>query len=90
MLVSGDNNELFNLFRHRNVYCGHSLESPRRGDSNEYPHYIILWITIKQIDCLLPNTHIICFTMFYYERNLKSKRIILGGTYFRRLIIIYY
>ena len=23
--------------------CGYSLESPRRGDSNEYPQHMFLW-----------------------------------------------
>ena len=28
--------------RHKNIRCGYSLESPRGGDSNEYPQHIFL------------------------------------------------
>ena len=28
---------------HKNICCGYSLESPRRGDSNEYPQHTFLW-----------------------------------------------
>ena len=32
-------------FLHKNVCCGYSVESPRRGggDSNEYPQFVLLW-----------------------------------------------
>ena len=26
----------------QNIYCGYSLEPPRRGGSNEYPQYMFL------------------------------------------------
>ena len=30
------NSEIFHIFA-QNIYCGYSLEPPRRGGSNEYP-----------------------------------------------------
>ena len=30
------------LFNHENICCVHSLESPHRGDSNEYTHHTII------------------------------------------------
>ena len=31
------------LFLHENVYCGYSLEGPRRGPSNEYPQHTCMF-----------------------------------------------
>ena len=33
------------IFLHINIYCGYSLESPRQGDSSEYPQHTFLWKT---------------------------------------------
>ena len=33
----------FYLVLHKNVCCGYSLESPGRGDSNEYPQCMFIW-----------------------------------------------
>ena len=33
---------------HKNPCCGYSLESPRRGDSNEYPQHRLLWRNKKK------------------------------------------
>ena len=41
MIIKG----YFSLFLHKNLCCGYSLESPRRGDSNEYPQHMFLWRT---------------------------------------------
>ena len=30
------------IFLLKNIHCGYSLEPPRRGGSNEYPHYMLL------------------------------------------------
>ena len=30
------------LFLHKNICCGYSLESPWRGDSNQYPQHTFL------------------------------------------------
>ena len=40
MIIKGE-------FLHKNIRCGYSLESPRRGDSNEYPQHMFLWRTDK-------------------------------------------
>ena len=37
------------LFLHKNTYCGYALEAPRRGTSNEYPQYMLLWRNKKNI-----------------------------------------
>ena len=58
MIIKG----LFSLFLHKNIHCGYSLESPQRGNFNEYtPH--MLWVLIR-ITSL--STHYICF---YGELN---------------------
>ena len=36
---------LFFLFLLKNIYCGHSLEPPRRGGSNGYQQYMF-WVDI--------------------------------------------
>ena len=41
------------LFLDRNICCGYSLESPRRGDSNEYPQHMFLWRTIKSCSLII-------------------------------------
>ena len=35
------NRDVFSIFFNMKVYCVFSLESPQRGDSNEYTHYTI-------------------------------------------------
>ena len=39
--------DIFSIFFHMKVYCVFSLESPHRGDSNEYIQYTIF--NIKRI-----------------------------------------
>ena len=34
------NRDIFSIFFNMKVYCVFSLESPHRGDSNKYIHYI--------------------------------------------------
>ena len=38
---SDKNSDIFHVFA-RNIDCGYSLEPPRRGGSNEYPHSMFL------------------------------------------------
>ena len=38
MIIKGK----FSLFLHKKICCGYSLESPRRGDSNEYQQHMFL------------------------------------------------
>ena len=33
------------IILHKNICCGYSLELPWRGDSNEHPQHMFLWIT---------------------------------------------
>ena len=35
------NKDVFSIFFNMKVYCVYSLESPHRGDSNEYTQYTI-------------------------------------------------
>ena len=50
---------LFFLFLLNNIYCGYSLEPPRRGGSNEYPQSIF-WAKIwkKYQNFLSENVHV--------------------------------
>ena len=45
------------LFLHINICCGYSLESPRRGDSNEYPQHMFLWRTIENYPLIVTKYH---------------------------------
>ena len=42
------------LFLNKNIYCGYSLEAPRRGASNEYPQYMYSWRNKKNIMYIPP------------------------------------
>ena len=37
-----DDKGLFSSVLHKNISCEYSLESPRRGDSNEYPQHVFM------------------------------------------------
>ena len=41
------NSDIFHISAH-NIDCGHSLESPRWGGSNEYPQFMF-WAEIRKI-----------------------------------------
>ena len=41
--------EIFSIFLNMKVYCVFSLESPHRGDSNEYTQYAIFNMNKKNI-----------------------------------------
>ena len=41
------NRDVFSIFFNMKVFCVFSLESPHRGDSNEYTQYIIFDIKRK-------------------------------------------
>ena len=43
---------IFFLFLHENICCGHSLEAPRRGTSNEY-HNICFCREMRKISVVL-------------------------------------
>ena len=40
---------IFFLFLQENIWCGYSLEAPRWGASNAYPHHMISWRNKKKI-----------------------------------------
>ena len=55
----------------QNLYCGYSLELPRRGNSNEYPQHRFyneypqhrfLWRNKQNYPLISPNTLLICST----------------------------
>ena len=49
------NRDIISLFYNKKVYCVFSLESPHRGDSNEYTQHTIYNIKRKPLE-LIPNT----------------------------------
>ena len=57
LLISGTDRRVFenNLryFSIKNICCGYSLESPRRGNSNEYPQLMFLWRTIENYPVII-------------------------------------
>ena len=61
MIIKGQ----FCLFLHKNVCCEYSLESPQRGDSNEYPQHMFYEELTKIILQLSSNTLLICSTDFF-------------------------
>ena len=48
---------LWILSWNRLICCGYSLESPHRGDSDDYPQHMCLW----SCEAILMSTHHICF-----------------------------
>ena len=38
-----DNSRIILSVLHKNICYGYSLESPQRGNSNEYPQHMFLW-----------------------------------------------
>ena len=38
--IKKKNSDIFHISTH-NIDCGYSLEPPRLGGSNEYPHYVL-------------------------------------------------
>ena len=46
------NGYIFLIFSHMMVYCVFSLESPHRGDSNEYTQHIIINIKSKSSEII--------------------------------------
>ena len=54
----------------QNIECGNSLESPRRGGSNEYPQFMFLSRNKK-------NSAYPCKPQFYYIKvGLKGVKIV--------------
>ena len=57
------------LILHKNICCGYSLESPRQGDSNEYPQHMFLWRTDKNY----PSIIILLFCSSEFSTSTKRK-----------------
>ena len=55
---SDKNSDIFYISA-QNIYCGYSLEPPRRGGSNEYPQYMFL--SRRKKNSVYP-----CKPQFYY------------------------
>ena len=47
---SDKNSDIFHISA-QNIDCGHSLEPPRRGGSNEYPQSMFFLAEIRKIMC---------------------------------------
>ena len=63
-----NNENIFSTFLKTNVYCVFSLESPHRGDSNEYTHHTIISIKSRRII-----TNAIMFAaMGYFVRDSRT------------------
>ena len=57
MIIEG----YFSIVLHKNIHCRYSLESPRRGDSNEYQQCMFFYGEImKVIPKLSSDTLLIC------------------------------
>ena len=41
--ISEDNSRIISLVLHKSICCGYALESPGRGDPNEYLPHMFLW-----------------------------------------------
>ena len=48
-MIVDDNSKIFLSNLHKNLSCGCSLESPRRGDSNEHPQLGFFYEEISKI-----------------------------------------
>ena len=53
MIIEGS----FSSVLHKNICCGYSLESPRRGDSNEYPQHMLLWRNKQNYHLIITKYH---------------------------------
>ena len=68
-LFSDENSDIFHISA-QNIDCGHSLEPPRRGGSNEYPQSNLLSRNKK-------NNVYPCKPQFYYvKRGFKGVKIV--------------
>ena len=69
--------DIFSIFSKMKVCCVFSLESPHRGDSNEYTQYTIFNIKMKII-LIIPNLQLCFFFQGTQElvRNSRGKRAI--------------
>ena len=64
----------------RNICCGYSLESPRRGDSNEYPQHMFLWRTIENYPLMII-TGLLSTLEFLKQCNDREKAVCQFSSY---------
>ena len=81
LIIAADqehNRDMFSIFGNMKVYCVFSLESPHRGDSNEYTKYTIFNIKKKNHPKLSQiNSYAICFQGIPERvRKIRGKRAI--------------
>ena len=57
--------DIFSIFLNMNVCCVFSLESPHRGDSNEYTQHTIVNIRKKTVLNFIPNMKMSAATGFF-------------------------
>ena len=62
------NRDIFFIFFNMKVCCMFTLESPHRGDSNEYTHYTIYSMN-KKNTLNYPKSA----TMFFFSKGLKNE-----------------
>ena len=63
------NSDIFHIYV-QNIDCGYSLESPRRGGSNEYPQSLFLSRNNKN------NVYPCKFQFYYIKVGFKGVKII--------------
>ena len=75
--VRKQNMDIFSIFFNIKVYSVFSLESPHRGDSNEYTQYTIFNLK-RKITLIIPNLQLWDFFQGTQERvrNSRGKRAV--------------
>ena len=70
---------LFFLFLLKNIDCRYSLEPPRRGGSNEYPHSMF-WAEIWKYVIFLSENFYFLMVRFsvYLNRHVFESRVLIG------------
>ena len=63
---------------HKNIRCGYSLESPWRGDSNEYPQHIFLWRNKENYPLIITKYppylfHWVLFSYLYFLKIFRNE-----------------
>ena len=76
----------FSSILHKNICCGYSLESPRRalesprrGDSNEYPQHVFLWRNKQNYPITKSPPYIFyCMCMLFCGLTTKSTAMVMS------------
>ena len=80
---------IFSIFFNLNVYCVFSLESPHRGDSNEYTQYILFYIKIKSPPKIKPNLQL-CFFSTGLKNQFETAVVNISVRATKGLLYIFY